>query len=144
MSKIRLPAKPESHEKFLDFISRAAEKKGFSAKRVKEVELAAEEVLVNIYSYAYPENPGDVEIRDKENDGTKLILEIRDRGTPFDPLSISDPELSAHLSDRKVGGLGVFFMRKMADDLRYHRNGDANVLTLTFSSHGSLQKKRRE
>ena len=133
MPKIRLPAKPESLEKFLEFISRSAKGKGFSEHRVKEIELATEEVLVNIFSYAYHESPGDVEITDRKNKDGKLILKILDYGTPFDPLSLSKPELTAHVSDRKAGGLGVIFIRELADDVRYHRDGDANILTLTFS-----------
>ena len=133
MPKIRLPAKLESLEKFLEFISRSAKVKGFSEQRVKEVELAAEEVLVNILSYAYPKNPGEVEITYKNDNDTELILEIRDYGTPFDPLSLSEPEFDANVSDRKVGGLGIFFIREMADDLRYRRDGASNILTLTFT-----------
>ena len=133
MPKIRLPAKLESLEKFLEFISGSAKGKGFSKHRVKEIELATEEVLVNIFSYAYHESPGEVEITDRKNEDDKLILKILDYGTPFDPLSLSEPELTAHVSDRKAGGLGVFFIREMADDIRYRRDGDANILTLTFS-----------
>ena len=133
MPKIRLPAKQESIEKFLEFISASAKGKGFSEHRIKEIELATEEVLVNIFSYAYHESPGEVEITDRKNDDDKLILKILDYGTPFDPLSLSEPELISHVSDRKPGGLGVIFIREMADDVRYRRDGDANILTLTFS-----------
>jgi len=133
MPKIRLPAKLESLEKFLEFISESAKGKGFSEHRVKEIELATEEVLVNIFSYAYHESPGEVEITDRKNEDDKLILKILDYGTPFDPLSLSEPELTPHVSDRMAGGLGVFFIREMADDVRYRRDGDANILTLTFS-----------
>ena len=133
MPEIRLPAKLESLEKFLEFISGLAKGKGFPEHKVKEIELATEEVLVNIFSYAYHERPGDVEITDKKNEDDKLVLKIRDYGRPFDPLSLSEPEFTAHVSDRKTGGLGIFFIREMADDVRYHRDGDANILTLTFS-----------
>ena len=73
------------------------------------------------------------EISYRKDGDTKLILEILDNGIPFDPLSLSEPDLTAHLSDRKVGGLGVFLIREMTDDVQYRRRGDANVLTLMFS-----------
>ena len=133
MPKIRLQAKPASLEKSLEFISKAAKKKGFSEQRMKEVELAMEEVLVNIFNYAYPENPGEVQITEIKNQDTGLIFEIRDHGTPFNPLTRSDPEFHAPVSDREVGGLGVFFIREMANELRYRREGDSNILTLIFS-----------
>ena len=133
MQKIELPAIPENLDKFIEFISESAKEKGFSEHRVKEIELVTEEVLVNIFSYAYEENPGRVKITHKEIHDRKLILEILDYGVPFDPLSLSKPELSSRVSDRNVGGLGIFFTCELADDVQYHRDEDTNVLTLTFS-----------
>ena len=133
MTKIRLPAKPENLGKFLEFVSCLAGQYGFPAAAAKEIELAAEEALINIIHYAYPEKTGEVEIRYKKDDDTSLKLEIVDNGIPFDPLSLSDPDLTANVSDRKVGGLGVMFIREMTDDVHYRRDGDANVLTLVFS-----------
>jgi anti-sigma regulatory factor (Ser/Thr protein kinase) len=133
MPKIRLQAKPESLKKFLENIAGFAEEMGFSASRIREIELATEEALVNIFDYAYPDCAGEVEINYRKADDTRLILEILDKGIPFDPLSLSEPDLVADISDRKVGGLGVFFIREMTDDVRYGRDGDTNVLTLAFS-----------
>ena len=133
MTTIRLSAKIESLEKFLEIISGFAKAEGFSQSKIDEIELVIEEVLVNIIHYAYPESTGEMEIRYRKHDDTKLILEILDNGIPFDPLSLSEPSLTADLSDRKVGGLGVFFVRKVTDDIQYRRDGDANVLTLTFT-----------
>lgn len=132
MTKIRLAAKQENLEKFLDFISNAAEQNDFSPDAVMRITLSIEEVLVNILNYAYPECDGEVEICCRKENDKKLILEILDNGIPFDPLSLHKPDLTANLSERKVGGLGVFFMRKMAEDVRYRREGDANILTLIF------------
>jgi anti-sigma regulatory factor (Ser/Thr protein kinase) len=133
MTTIRLPAKPESLEKLIEVISGFAETKGFTRGKIGEIELVIEEVLVNISNYAYPECAGEVEIRFHLKNETTLILEILDHGIPFDPFSLSEPSISADLSDRKVGGLGVFFIREVADSIAYRRDGEVNVLTLTFS-----------
>ena len=133
VTKIRYPAKLENLGKCLDFISCLAERDGFSASVVKEMELAMEEALTNIFNYAYPDQAGEVELSYRKDNDSRLILDITDNGIPFDPLSLSEPNLTANVSDRKIGGLGVFFIRKMTDDVRYHRDGDANVLTLIFS-----------
>ena len=101
---------------------------------MNEVELATEEALINIIHYAYPERAGEVEIRYRKDGDTVLKLEIMDNGIPFDPLSLSEPDLAANLSDRKVGGLGVMLIREMAAEVRYRRDGDANVLTLIFQN----------
>ena len=133
MTTIRLPAKQENLGKFLRFISCLAEQNGFPAGALRKIELAAEEALINIIHYAYPESAGEVEIHYREGDDKRLILEIMDNGIPFDPLSLSEPDLTVNASDRKIGGLGVIFIREMTDEVRYRRDGDANVLTLTFS-----------
>lgn len=118
----------------IDFVSGLARERGFGPKRILEVELAAEEALVNILTYAYPEDPGDIEIACKEKGGPRLILEITDYGIAFDPLAFPVPDLLVELAIRRVGGLGVFFVRQMADHVEYRRTKDANVLTLTFTN----------
>jgi len=132
MTRIRLAAKHENLEKFLNFISVLAEQNDLSPDTTMKIRLAIEEALVNILNYAYPECSGDVEICCRKENDTKLILEIFDNGIPFDPLLLPKPDLTSNLSDRKVGGLGVFFMREMAEDVHYRREGDANILTLIF------------
>jgi anti-sigma regulatory factor (Ser/Thr protein kinase) len=133
LTKIRLTAKPENLGEFLNFISGFAEQQDFPASRVKEMELVTEEALINIFNYAYPEHIGDVEMSCRKEGDSKLIVDLSDNGIPFDPLSLSEPNLTAKAADRKVGGLGVFFIRRMADAVRYRRERDANVLTLIFS-----------
>lgn len=106
---------------------------GFPAKRVQEVELAVEEALVNIINYAYPEREnGDVEVKCGLENQDRFLIEIRDKGIPFDVESHSDPDLNANISERKVGGLGIYLIRKMADEVRYRREGEENVLSLVI------------
>jgi len=132
MTRIRLAAKQENLEKFLDVISVFAEQNDFSPDVVMRIKLSIEEALVNILNYAYPECDGEVEICYRKENDTKLILEILDNGIPFDPLSLPKPDINTDLSDRQVGGLGVFFIREMAEDVLYRREGDTNILTLIF------------
>ena len=133
MSKIRLPANIENLTKLIRVVSDFAKRKGFTQKRIREIELATEEALVNIISYAYPdENTGEVEIRCKMANNTELIIEILDTGVPFDIESYSEPELTANLADRHIGGLGIFLIRKMVDEFHYCRDGKSNILTLVI------------
>ena len=133
MNRIRLAAKSENLGKILNALSDFSEQHNFSPDAVRRIKLCIEEAVVNIINYAYPEKDGDVEVcYEKENSG-KLVIEILDNGIPFDPLSEPEPSLGAPLSERKVGGLGVHFIRKMTEDVRYLRQGDANQLTLVFS-----------
>jgi serine/threonine-protein kinase RsbW len=128
MSKIKLPARIEHLERSVQFVSGYAREQGFTDKRITEIELATEEALVNIFNYAYPENIGEVELTCKMDDN-RFIIEIVDTGIPFNIESVSEPDLTADISDRKIGGLGVFLIRKMVDEVRYRREDDKNILT---------------
>jgi serine/threonine-protein kinase RsbW len=128
-----VPARVDSLHELLACISGYAEEKGFTKDSLNRIQLVAEEALVNIFLYAYARQAeGQVEVRLMETDGPALEVEIRDKGIPFDPLSIGEPDVEADISERKIGGMGVFFIRKMADEVRYGREADINILKLTF------------
>jgi len=113
------------------FVSSYAEETGFSQTRIQEIELATEEALVNIFKYAYPQETGDVALMCR-TDNTSLHIEIRDHGIPFNLLSKPDPDLNASLVERKIGSLGIFFIKKMANEVQYHREDDQNILKLVI------------
>ena len=136
MSKIRLQAKIENLERLMQFVSACAKEKGFTSKRIKEIELATEEALVNIFNYSYPEHAGEVEVRCKVENDTRFIIEILDTGIPFNIHSISEPDLTENISNRKIGGLGIFLMRKMVEEVQYHRDEENNILTLIIHKVG--------
>jgi anti-sigma regulatory factor (Ser/Thr protein kinase) len=129
----KMPARLESLQDLLDFIGRRAGEAEFTRDNLNRIRLVAEEILVNVIRHAYPPNAqGMVEVRLVETAGPTVIIEIRDQGIPFDPLSLKEPDTSAGIGARKIGGLGVFMARRMADIVRYERRGDTNILTLTF------------
>jgi len=113
----------------------SAQIQGFARKKIGEIELAAEEAWVNICNYAYPEQSGDVEVIGKADDNN-FIIEIIDSGIPFDITALSDPNITDDVDERKIGGLGVFLMKKMADEVRYRRENDRNVVELIFKKAG--------
>jgi serine/threonine-protein kinase RsbW len=127
---LKLPAKLENLQRFMNSVSDCAKKEGFDQKRIGEIELALEEILVNIFNYAYPKSSGDVEVNCKLETG-RLIIEIIDSGIPFDVTSLTDPDLTADVGERKIGGLGIFLVKKMVDEVKYRRGKDRNILTLT-------------
>lgn len=141
MAEITSPARMESLERLIQFVAGHAETAGFAIHRIKEIELASEEVLVNIFNYAYPGTEGDVLIACRAEDG-RLILEFSDAGVPFNVLDVPDPDVTADIPERKVGGLGVFFVKKMADEALYRREGDRNILMLIFHKHRQGAERR--
>lgn len=102
-----------------------------SENRIQQILLATEEALVNIISYAYPESaPGQLSVTcTMEED--RLMIRFEDRGTAFNMLDKEDPDLTASLEDRPIGGLGIFFIRQMIDHLGYKREDGKNILTFT-------------
>lgn len=117
---------------WLQAISSEAQSLGFDEKRIREIELALEEALVNIVTYAYDEPGGMVRISSFIDETRSFwCIQIIDEGKPFDIQSAGKPDLDAPLAERQIGGLGVYLIRKLMDDVRYERRGSRNVLTLS-------------
>ena len=130
MSNLKLPAIIENMEPLVEFISGKAREVGFSGKRLKEIELASEEALVNIINYAYPETSGDIEVKCFRDPTGIFVIDIEDTGIAFNLTSLKDPDVSAGISEREIGGLGVFLIRKLMDEIHYHRENERNILRL--------------
>lgn len=130
-SAVRLPATLASLQPLLAFVLSHAEAAGFGSDRLREIELVMEEVLVNVFNYAYPGEPGDVGVTCDVTTEGRLRIEIADAGVPFDPLNRNDPDLEVDLAERGIGGLGIFFVKRLIGDVRYRREGGQNILTLT-------------
>lgn len=141
LSHIKLPARLEYLQTFMDFVSSCAGEQGFGQKKINEIELATEEALVNIFNYAYKEREGEVEIICKLDNNKKFILEIVDSGFPFNVLSVEDPDITADISERQIGGLGVLLMKKLTDSVQYRYEGDKNILTLIFLKIKAISDK---
>jgi len=130
LSQKTIPARLEYLRKSLDLVSSCARDQGFNQNKILEIELAAEEALVNIFNYAYKGREGDVEIICKLDNSNNLIIEITDSGEPFNILSVADPDIRADISERQPGGLGVFLMKKLMDSIQYRYQGNKNILRL--------------
>ena len=128
--RIKLPAHIEYLQTFIDFVATCSRARGFEKKRIHEIELATEEALVNIFNYAYKETKGDVEIICKPDDDKRFIIEIVDTGIPFNVLSVTAPDISADISERQLGGLGVFLIKEFMDAVLYRYEDNKNILTL--------------
>ncbi len=103
---------------------------GLNETNVRKTELASEEALVNIIEHGYQKNEGTIEV-ELHRFGTVIEIVLRDYGPAFNPL---EREISfnplAPLEERKIGGLGILFIRQYMDEVRYRRERNANVLTL--------------
>jgi anti-sigma regulatory factor (Ser/Thr protein kinase) len=105
---------------------------GISDKVLFNVNLSLEEVITNIISYGYDNKSGhEIMVNVTVNDG-KLYIEIADDAKPFNPLDVPEPDITKPADERQVGGLGIFFVRKLMDIVEYKRDLDKNILSLVI------------
>ena len=100
-------------------------------KVIYKVELALEELLVNVASYAYVPGTGEIDIEYYVQDDPKMIvISISDEGKAFNPLENKDPDTTLPSEERQIGGLGVFLVKKTMDEVEYNRKNGKNVLII--------------
>ncbi|OEU66120.1 MAG: serine/threonine protein kinase [Desulfovibrio sp. S3730MH75] len=99
-------------------------------KALFEVNLVLDELFTNLVSYGCFSDSHTFDIMLLLEDGV-MLMEIKDDGKPFNPLEIPEPEIQCDCDERKIGGLGIHFMRKMMDDIEYSWNNGKNRLKLT-------------
>ena len=113
------------------FIDEVAEACGIDMATTMSLNLAMEEAVVNVMSYAYPAGTvGNVDIDAEFADG-QLTFVLSDSGTPFDPTQAGTPDLTLEAEERPIGGLGIFLVRQIMDTIVYRRSDGKNILTLT-------------
>lgn len=110
-----------------DFVFSVAEKVGMSERRLQQIRLAVEEAVDNIVHYSGATTLSLTATHQLR----RLRITITDNGTPFNPLEMPPPELNLPGAQRKIGGLGIHFIRQMSDDVSYQREDEKNILTIT-------------
>jgi serine/threonine-protein kinase RsbW len=125
------PTKYEALDAMRQFVCQAADDVGMNESDSYKVQLAVDEACSNIIEHACGGECGDeIEITCSAA-SDRLTIMIRDHGEPFDPDSAPAPDLEADLENRPIGGLGIYLMKRLMDDVRYEVLGGAgNVLTL--------------
>ena len=132
MPKMTFPARFEFLDEIREFVAQTARDGGFNDKEIYSLQLAADEAASNIIEHAYGEtSDADFDVTCDMRDDLMTIT-MRDTGKPFNPSNVKQPNLKADLADRQIGGLGLYLMRKLMDDVRYEANPrTGNVLTMT-------------
>jgi serine/threonine-protein kinase RsbW len=103
---------------------------GLPQRFMFEINLALDELFTNIISYGFNDrSEHTIQVRIAADDGT-LTITVEDDGVPFNPIERSEPRLPATIEDCNIGGLGIYLIKNLMDDIRYRRNRDKNVLTL--------------
>ena len=124
-------ARYENLEAIDRFVADAAERAGFDHCTVYQIQLAVDEACSNIIQHAYGgEGRGVIECSHTIQDGDLTIV-LRDYGDPFDPSSVPEPKIEADLEERTGGGLGLYFIHQIMDEVTFDFDSEeGNVLTL--------------
>ena len=131
MKSVKFAAKFEYLDEIREFVGDIAREGGFSNKDVYNIQLATDEAASNIIEHAYEKVPDGVLELSCGIKGDVITIILIDHGESFDPSEVPLPDLKADLSDRKIGGLGIFLMRKLMDEVHYEPRADkSNVLTM--------------
>ncbi len=132
MKTVKFAARFENLDEIREFVGNIARKGGFSDKDVYNIQLATDEAASNVIEHAYQDVPNGVLELSCGMKGDTITIILTDHGRSFDPSQVPLPDLKADLSDRKIGGLGIFLMRKLMDEIHYQPGqGKSNVLTMT-------------
>jgi len=132
MQTVKFAAKFEFLDEIREFVGRIARAGGFSDREVYNIQLASDEAASNIIEHAYEGvSNGLLEISCGVKGDTITIILV-DHGESFDPSDVPPPDLKADLSERKIGGLGIFLMRKLMDEVHYNAEPKKKRNTLTM------------
>ena len=134
MHELTLEAKVDNLNQVLAFVDERLEALGCSMKVQMQIDVAVEEIFVNIahYAYAPKSGPATLQIETEENPPAVSITFI-DSGTPFDPLAKPDPDVTLSVDERQIGGLGIYMVKKSMDSVTYRRQDGKNMLTIKKS-----------
>ena len=131
--ELKLNASLETLDLVLATIEEVMEAGEAPMKAVTQVQLAVEELYVNVANYAYgdnPEKPCTLDFVIEREEETVLTVTIIDHGAAFDPFAKEDPDITLSANERKIGGLGIFMTKNLMNEAEYQRNHDENIVTL--------------
>lgn len=125
----------EQLTRLYEFLDLHASAYGLEEQLTMQIKLALEEVVTNVILYAYP-NKKDQDIRIDMNYGNKqLAIVITDKGTPFNPLEMKEPDITLPPEERPIGGLGIYLVKQLMTEVTYSRSSGKNILTMTKDIH---------
>ncbi|MGN0597368.1 MAG: ATP-binding protein [Ruminiclostridium sp.] len=131
MNKLIVPAKLEELEKVIDFVDAFLEQENCYMRIQTQIDVAVEEIFVNIANYAYNPEIGKAEIEVEISDEPITVsITFKDSGVPYNPLEKADPDITLSAEERDIGGLGIFMVKKSMDDIEYSYKDGRNVLTI--------------
>lgn len=134
--KLVVESRTENLSIIRDFVYSAALAVGFNDEIIENITLAVDEACTNIIKHAYKSNPnGQIEIK-LNSDSNNFFIQIIDFGKSFAPDIIPEPNMQDYFREKRVGGLGMYLMKKLMDEVKYTSiPGKYNQVLLTKLIH---------
>ena len=133
MKELRVSASVDNLDEVTAFVDSVLEEHDCRPKVQIQIDVAVEEIFVNIAHYAYVQEsePGEAVIQVSVLESPlRAVITFIDEGIPYNPLEKPDPDTSLSAEEREIGGLGIFMVKKSMDDMRYEHVDDKNILTI--------------
>lgn len=129
--EITVPAIIENVEKVTAFVNAELEKINCPAKAKAEIDIAIDELFSNIANYAYNPEIGKATVKfEVQKNPMAVIITFMDNGKPYDPLKREDPNVTLSVTERQIGGLGIFMVKKSMDSVEYEYKDNHNILRI--------------
>ena len=131
MKELTVAAVVQNLDTVTDFVNEQLDLMGCPMKIQMKIAVVIDEVFSNIAQYAYPNGGGDVTVCvESLAQPAGMSMTFIDKGLYYDPLQKEDPDITLGINERQVGGLGVFMIKKLMDDIRYEYKDEQNILTI--------------
>lgn len=131
MSDLTLEATVENLPKVLEFVDSHLEEHDCPPRAQMQIDIAVEELFVNIAHYAYAPQVGHATVRvEIQPEPLAVIITFIDKGMPYDPLAKEDPDVTLSAEDRTIGGLGIYMVKKSMDEITYEYRDGQNILAI--------------
>lgn len=138
--ELKIPAEIDYLGDLRDFITKVSRKYGVSESIINAFKLAIDEAGTNIIRHAYRDWEGFITLRILVREQT-VTISLIDQGHAFDPRNVKDPDLQRYVDIGKKGGLGVFIIRRVIDEIDYRKTEEGNELRLTKKRESSKRPK---
>ena len=120
----------EELERLAVFVEGVAEELGLDPELTMNINLALKEVVSNVILYAYPREMGEKITIMAQSDSHNLMFTITDKGKEFDPTQVEEADITLSAEDREIGGLGIYIVKNIMNEVTYQRLDGKNILTL--------------
>ena len=128
---MKIKADKSNLGKIFDFVNKQLGLYNCDESTINKINIAIEEIFVNIANYAYEKNDGEVEVVcEVFEEPLKVEISFLDSGKKFNPLTYAEPDTTLALEDRKIGGLGILLAKKLMDDVKYEYVDGKNILKI--------------